>query len=83
MALFGGGDIDLRQAGFTAEGCNLHLTAIFGGIDVIVPDDIQVITSGIPIFGAIEDKSTHSETKPIRSTVKCHCTVIFGGIEIK
>lgn len=83
MALFGGVDLDLRQAKVSGEECRLSLTALFGAAEVIVPPHWQVSVSGTPIFGAIENKTTW--TKGEEQGVKVHfrCTVAFGAIEIK
>ena len=82
MALFGGVDLDLRQARVSPEGCNFTLTALFGGVEVIVPPDWNVSDSGMPIFGGIENKTAAGGEK---TGGKAHftCTVAFGGIEIK
>jgi predicted membrane protein len=82
IALFGGVDLDLTRAVPSSEGCNLTLTAIFGGIEVKVPKDWQVSVSGTPIFGGIENKTTAGVEKAV-GKIHCSCTVAFGGVEIK
>ena len=83
MALFGGVELDMRQANISDEGCKIHATALFGGVEIIVPDDWNVIITGTPIFGGIDSKSRRkSDAKNIKD-VYIHCTVAFGGVEIK
>ena len=83
MALFGGVELDLSHAKISTDGCKIHATALFGGVDIAVPDDCNVIISGTPIFGGIENKSRgKSETKN-GNNIYIDCTVAFGGIEIK
>ena len=81
MALFGGVEIDLRDAKISDEGCKIHATALFGGVELTVPKDWNVIVTGTPIFGGIENKSRGSSESG--KDVHLHCTVVFGGIEIK
>jgi len=68
-ALFGGIDIDLREA----------------GIDIFVPQDWDVTVTGTPIFGALEDKRRKaSPTKgPAKGRLHISGFVMFGGIEVK
>ena len=83
MALFGGVELDMRQANISDEGCKIHATALFGGVEIIAPDDWNVIITGTPIFGGIDSKSRRkSDAKNIKD-VYIHCTVAFGGVEIK
>ncbi len=83
MALFGGVELDMRQAKISADGCKIHATALFGGIEIIVPDDWNVIITGTPIFGGIDSKSRRKSDASSGKDVYIHCTVAFGGVEIK
>ena len=80
---FGGIDLDLRQAELSQEGAFLELTAVFGGIEVKVPDHWRVVVKGTPIFGAWENKVKTSvgdiENQPV---LEIKCLVMFGGIDI-
>ena len=82
MALFGGVELDMRQAQISADGCKIHATALFGGVEIIVPDDWNVIITGTPIFGGIDSKSRGIGQK-VSKDIYIHCTVAFGGVEIK
>lgn len=81
MALFGGVDLDLRQAKAIDAGCVVNITALFGGVEIMVPENWNVIITGTPIFGGIEDKTKGSSKDSINVTL--NCTVAFGGLEIK
>ncbi len=83
MALFGGVELDMRQAKISADGCKIHATALFGGVEIIVPDDWNVIITGTPIFGGIDSKSRRKSDAKSSQDVHIHCTVAFGGVEIK
>jgi len=81
--VFGGADINLTQADFT-ESPVFDITAVFGGVKLIVPPNWIIKTNGTPIFGSIEDKRGHlMQTGEIQKTLIIDGTVLFGGIEIK
>ena len=83
MALFGGVELDLRRAQISDDGCKIHATALFGGVEIIVPDDWNVIITGTPIFGGIDSKSRRRSDAKSGKDLYIHCTVAFGGVEIK
>jgi len=83
MALFGGVELDLRDAKISTDGCKIHATALFGGVEITVPKEWNVIVTGTPIFGGIEDKSRGTSSGDPTKEVHLHCTVVFGGVEIK
>lgn len=81
-ALFGGTEIDLRDAQ-PAPGAELDVFVAFGGAEIKVPEGWQVITHGMPIFGGFENV-TAKERIPIGAPVlDVNATVIFGGLEVK
>jgi len=81
--VFGGADINLTQADFT-ENPVFDITAVFGGVKLIVPPNWIIKTNGTPIFGSIEDKRGHlMQTGEMQKTLIIDGTVLFGGIEIK
>jgi predicted membrane protein len=84
-ALFGGIDVDLRQAQMAEGEHSLHLTALFGGVDVFVPQNWNVIVTGTPILGSLEDKRQKKQVAEEATGGLLHISafVVFGGIEIK
>jgi uncharacterized integral membrane protein len=81
-ALFGGVDIDLRQARIEGTEATLSVTAIFGGVDIIVPAGWQVVVRGTPIMGSLENKVGSAEGQD-RPTVWIDAFVFCGGVEVK
>lgn len=55
-AVLGGATLDLREATL-APGAQVDALALFGGIEVIVPQGWRVEVSGLPIFGGYQDKT--------------------------
>lgn len=80
-AILGGLEIDLRDAKIT-EDILLDLTAVLGGIDIFIPDNVMVeVVSGVPILGGFEHKINRNVISGPK--VKIKYTVVLGGIEIK
>lgn len=63
-AVFGEVKIDLRKAGITGDQAILDVNALFGGIDIRVPENWLVVVRGTGIFGAFEDKTVPPRTDP-------------------
>ncbi|NMA95685.1 MAG: cell wall-active antibiotics response protein [Clostridiales bacterium] len=83
-AIFGGADIDLREAELDQKGAFMDIVAVFGGADIKVPEDWDVTVKGLPILGGWKNNtaSKKSEKDP-RKVLNIRCTAIFGGMEIK
>lgn len=80
-AVFGGLKCDIRNA-IIENDCAISATAIFGGIDILVPDNVNIKINSNSIFGGVSDKNHHS---PIQGapTVYINATCMFGGVDIK
>lgn len=80
VAVFGGVDLDLRNAKFTKE-VVIKAFCLFGGIDIIVPEDMQVkIKSGF-IFGGASDERKGDASKG-KHTIYIDAVGGFGGISV-
>ncbi|MET0355574.1 MAG: DUF5668 domain-containing protein [Cellvibrio sp.] len=79
-AIMGGVDLDLRDASIETEAV-LNVWATWGGIEIKIPRDWEVVNRGMAILGGIEDKSlpTPGTTKRLIITG----TAIMGGVVIK
>ncbi len=80
-ATFGGVKCDLREAILTADAA-IKATAIFGGIDIIVPEGVNVKVSSNSIFGGVSNKS-ETASLPDAPTIYINALCMFGGVEIK
>ena len=79
-AVFGGIDVDLRNAIITEDKV-ITLSAIFGGIDIKVPDNVNIKIKSTSIFGGIDSKKqNHIENA---HTIYIDGSCIFGGASIK
>ncbi len=79
-AVMGGVQIDLRQASIRTEAV-LHIFAMWGGIQIRVPEDWSIVVTGTPVLGGIEDKTVPPMNATKRLVVEG--VVIMGGVEIR
>ena len=80
-AIFGGLSCDLNGA-LIHEDCVINACAVFGGIDVFVPDGLNVKINSTSIFGGVSDKKKRQFQANV-PTVYINATCIFGGMDVK
>jgi predicted membrane protein len=81
-AIFGGVDLDLRDAKIEGK-ATMNIFAAFGGVDIKVPEGWVIKVSGMPFFGGWEDKTKKPADAKNAPTLKINGTCIFGGVSIK
>jgi len=84
-AVFGGFEIDMRQANIAGESALLDLNAVFGGIEVKIPESWSVVMKGAGVFGGYADSTRQPDPRlyPNPKRLICKGGAVFGGIEIK
>jgi len=80
--VFGSAEIDLRAARLAGGQAVLVLSAVFGGIEVFVPRDWQIVLEGTPVLGSIESHKK-AGTVPPTQTLTIKGSAVFGSIEVK
>ena len=80
-AVFGGVKCDLREA-IIKEDALINASSIFGGITILVPNDVNVKIKSTAVFGGVSDERK-KKTKDGQITIYVEATTVFGGIEIK
>lgn len=84
VSIFGGIEMDLREANLLNKGARMDVTAAFGGVNIIVPPEWTVIVKGIPIFGGWSNKTRgRNYVDPNAPVLTLHCFVAFGGLEVR
>ena len=82
-AVFGSIKLDLRDADLKNE-TFIKASAIFAGITILVPKDIEVKIKSTPIFGGVTNECLDEKTnKNAKKTIYVDGFALFGGIEIK
>lgn len=81
ISTFGGIKVDLRNARIVN---NAVITAntTFGGIDILLPPNVNVVVKSNSIFGGVSDK-TSKNLPPEVPTLFVNSQNLFGGTEIK
>ena len=84
FAMWGGVDIDLRQARFTEPETVIYANAIWAGIDVIVNAFTNVIVEGIGIMGAFDQARDKVEAQvgPDSPTVRVKGVALMAGVTV-
>lgn len=78
-AIFGGIDLDLSQAKIQKD-IVLDVCAVFGGVDIKVPENVDIKVQSNSIFGGVSNKS---KTKEKTHTIYIKAMCLFGGCDIK
>lgn len=84
-SIFGGSEIDLRDAELSPETNVIEVFYLFGGSSITVPPDWNVINKVTAILGGFADKrSVHTDNVNLpEKTIIIQGFVMFGGGEIK
>ncbi len=80
-AVMGGVEVDLRGASIQGAEASIEAFAFWGGIEIWVPTDWQVISKGVAVLGAFEDNSRSEANATKRLVVRG--LALMGGVEIK
>ena len=78
-AIFGSVVLDLTKAKIKDEAV-VTVSAIFGGVDIIVPKDVEVKVKSTPIFGGV---SNRCKTKDAKKIIYVDALALFGSVDIK
>ena len=81
-AVFGGVKLDLREAQLPPEGADLEATAVFGGVEILVPTNWRVETRGMPILGGFDDKTASASAGANAPVLRVRGSAFFGGLSI-
>ena len=84
-AVFGGFKIDLTHADMKGDQAIMEVNAVFGGGEIIVPPNWDVVLTGSGVFGGVEDKTRRYPLDPAlaRKTLTIKGSVVFGGFTIR
>jgi Domain of unknown function (DUF1707)/Cell wall-active antibiotics response 4TMS YvqF len=84
VTVFGGADIDLRDAILPGPEITIRAIAVFGGISITVPPEMRVIDSGVAVFGGRDvSGSTAESERPDSPVLRLEGACVFGGIDVK
>lgn len=84
IATFGGADLDFREAQMAPGITELKITALFGGVEIIVPPNLAVECDASAIFGGFEEiHRAPRAVDPDRPVLRITGLAMFGGVSIE
>jgi hypothetical protein len=78
VAVYGRAELDLREARFAERETAITAFALFGGVEIIVPDDITVSVSGLGILGRFG--GAESQGPPGAPVVRIRGGAVWGAV---
>lgn len=83
VTVFGGADLDLRQAVLPGKEISIRAISVFGGVNITVPLNMQVADSGVAVFGGRDVPGDSDETSgPDAPVLRLSGACVFGGISV-
>jgi hypothetical protein len=79
VAVFGGHDLDMTDAVFEGREVTIWAFAVFGGIDITVPEGVSVRNEGVGIFGGFAARGS-DDPDPNAPVVVVKGLALFGGV---
>ena len=82
--VMGGMQLDFREADFAPGVTELHITCIMGGLEMILPPDVQVDAACTSIMGGVDARHPGTApTAPNAPRIRITGTLIMGGIDVQ
>ena len=84
LAVFGGAELDFRDAVLPSREIVLDATVVLGGLEIIVPPEMLVVDNGTAILGGREIAGNVAETAgPDAPVLRIEGTCVLGGVEVQ
>jgi predicted membrane protein len=81
-AILGGCELDLRHASISSGQAVIDTFALWGGIEIKVPQEWSVVVQGTPVLGAFDDKTVRVGGDGSKVLV-IKGIALMGGVDIK
>jgi class 3 adenylate cyclase len=83
VAVMGGCYIDFRGAEIDAPVVHVTAVAVMGGIDIVVPEGIEVSLDGLPVMGGKSVQVKNVPILPGSPRIMVHAFPIMGGVNVR
>ncbi|WP_069769607.1 DUF1707 domain-containing protein [Streptomyces sp. LUP30] len=83
VALMGGGEIDLREADFSAAEVEINCVAIMGGVQIVVPPGVEVVVRGVGVMGGFDQEESAVPGDPGGPRVVVTGFAFWGGVGVE
>ena len=84
-AVFGGYEVDLREASMQGDSATINVDVVFGGAEIRIPETWSAMVQGTGVFGAFADNTRQPDPartpNPKRLIVRG--SAVFGGVDVK
>jgi predicted membrane protein len=82
-AFMGGCEIDLTSCETAGPPADIHAFAMWGGVEIKVPEDWEVRMEGMALLGGFEDNTHRATDTGERKVLVVSGMAIMGGVEVK
>jgi DUF1707 SHOCT-like domain/Cell wall-active antibiotics response LiaF, C-terminal len=82
VSIFGGSDLDFREASLEGGETTISIFDLFGGTDLYVPEGVEVDFSGFGIFGGSTEHGRDRPTRPGAPILRVKAFSLFGGTDL-
>jgi uncharacterized protein DUF1707 len=82
ICVMGGGTLDLRGAEIDGDELTITAVAVMGGLDIYVPDTVEVESGGLAIMGGNDHRGSTRPARPGAPVVRVQAYSLMGGIDV-
>lgn len=82
VAVFGSAQIDLCHAQVDGD-LHIRAWAVFGGIEVLVPEGVHVDLGGFAILGGRDYRVHAAAPRPGVPVIRVDCRAVLGGVTVR
>jgi hypothetical protein len=82
VCVMGGGVLDLRQAEIDGDEVTINAVAVMGGLDIYVPDTVEVEVGGFAIMGGNDQRGSSRPPRPGAPLLHVNAYSLMGGIDV-
>jgi hypothetical protein len=83
IASMGGVDLDFTFAELPPGVTTIDILTVMGGVDIVVPDDINVESEGFAIMGGWDENIQQSANDPSKPTLRIRGFAMMAGVEVR
>ncbi|GGU82361.1 hypothetical protein GCM10010260_13690 [Streptomyces filipinensis] len=82
-SMWGGGRLDLCEARSASRETEIRAVALWGGTEIVVPDDVDVEVRGLGLFGVFGRRGAGGARRPGAPRVVIRGVALFGAVVTK
>ena len=83
LTVFGGAELDFREAVLPGKEIVVRATTVLGGVEITVPPEMQVIDNGVAILGGREIHGGAAAVGPDSPVLRIEGVCVLGGVEVR